>query len=158
MKKLYYGLAIAFIIILIFGGIVGAQDEDDDPSPVPVEEITLDPPPPELDVCTYRIVCVEVFPESATNKNLIWTSSNPDVATVEAVDDNCARVKANGPGTAIITVTTEDGEFSQSFTINPKYPDITPPTGGMQQYFLIAGAVLIFAAAAIHRRFKTEKL
>ncbi len=158
MKKLYFGLAIAFIIVLIFGGIVGAQDEEDDPSPVPVEGITLDPPPPELDVCTHRIVCVEVLPESATNKNVIWTSSNPDVATVEAVDDNCARVKANGPGTAIITVTTEDGEFSQSFTIDAEYPEITPPTGGMQQFFLIAGAVLILAAAAIIRRYKANLL
>lgn len=48
-----------------------------------------------------------IFPADATNKNLIWTSSDPSVA---AVTDG--KVRGLKLGTATITVTTEDGGFS----------------------------------------------
>lgn len=46
-----------------------------------------------------------ISPDNASNKKLIWTSSNPGVATV----DNNGKITAIKKGTAIITVTTEDG-------------------------------------------------
>ena len=49
---------------------------------------------------TYTVVAT-VFPVDATNKSLIWTSSNPEVATV--VD---GVITAISEGTATITVTT----------------------------------------------------
>ncbi len=156
MKKLYFGLAIAFIIVLIFGGIVGAQDEEDDPSPAPVEEIILIPPPPEVAIGDDYIICVEILPDNATNKIVIWSSSNPDIATVEAIDELCALVTPLKTGTAIITATTEDGGFTETFTINPDYPETTPPTGGMQASLLAVGALFILAVAAVVRRYKAN--
>ena len=47
-----------------------------------------------------------VTPENATNKALIWTSSNNDVATV-----NNGIVAAISTGETTITVTTEDGSY-----------------------------------------------
>ena len=44
-------------------------------------------------------------PSNTSNKNVTWTTSNPEVATV-----NIGRVKAIGEGTAIITVTTAYGK------------------------------------------------
>ena len=46
-----------------------------------------------------------VAPEDATNKNVTWSSSDGNVATV----DSTGKVTAVGKGTAKITVTTEDG-------------------------------------------------
>ena len=46
-----------------------------------------------------------VAPGNATNKAVTWTSSNPAVATV----DGSGNVTAVAPGTATISVTTEDG-------------------------------------------------
>ena len=46
-----------------------------------------------------------VAPAGATNKNVIWTSSEPTVATVDAN----GKVTAKSTGIADITVTTEDG-------------------------------------------------
>lgn len=46
-----------------------------------------------------------VLPASAVNKNVTWSSSNPNVADVDAN----GMVTAVGAGTAVITVTTEDG-------------------------------------------------
>ena len=47
-------------------------------------------------------------PADATNKNVIWATSNSSIATV----DSQGNVTAVGNGTATITVTTEDGGFT----------------------------------------------
>ena len=51
-----------------------------------------------------------VYPPEATDKSLIWTSSNPDVVEVKALNDGRADIKAIGNGTAIVTVKTVDQE------------------------------------------------
>ena len=53
-----------------------------------------------------------VAPENATNKNVTWTSDDEDVATI--ADGVVTPLAA---GTATITVTTEDGEFTVSCVI-----------------------------------------
>jgi len=62
-----------------------------------------------------------VTPSNATNQNLIWSSSNESVVTVDAN----GLITAVGEGTATITVTTEDGGFSASCTVNV-YPPAPP--------------------------------
>lgn len=49
-----------------------------------------------------------VKPSDADNQNVSWTSSNPTVATVDANGN----VSAVSPGTATITVTTKDGNYT----------------------------------------------
>ncbi len=53
-----------------------------------------------------------VSPSNATNKNVIWTSSNPSVATVSN-----GVITAVGEGTATITVTTVDGGYTARCTV-----------------------------------------
>ena len=53
-----------------------------------------------------------VTPANATNKNLIWSTSDATIATV--ADGVVTGVAA---GTATITVKSEDGNFSKSFTV-----------------------------------------
>lgn len=55
-----------------------------------------------------------VLPEEATNKNVVWTTSNPAVANVD-IDGH---VTLTGDGQATITVTTEDGGYSSSCNIS----------------------------------------
>lgn len=54
-----------------------------------------------------------VEPINATNKNVIWSSSNESVAVVSST----GKVTAKDVGTAIITVKTVDGEFTASCVI-----------------------------------------
>lgn len=56
-----------------------------------------------------------VIPANATNKNIIWTSTDPSIA---AVTDGF--VKPLGNGSAKIVVETEDGEFTDTISIQVK--------------------------------------
>jgi uncharacterized protein YjdB len=80
-----------------------------------VVRVTKDVVGVELD-CQYKRIeagkefqlTASITPADATNRNVTWTSSNSDVA---AVDAN-GKVKAVSAGTAIITVTTEQNGYT----------------------------------------------
>ena len=59
-----------------------------------------------------------VSPESASEKGVEWSSSAPDVASVDAD----GLVTAHKPGEAVITVTTGDGNFTASCTVSVRIP------------------------------------
>lgn len=61
-----------------------------------------------------------IIPDKATNKAVTWTSSDPDVATV----DQTGHVSPVGIGTTIITVTTSDGQKVASCSISIIEPPI----------------------------------
>ena len=81
---------------------------------VAVEGVDLDNTNYNLLIGEYITLSATVLPENATNKNVLWNSSNPNVASVneEGV------VTALNPGNAIITVTTEDGGYTANCEIN----------------------------------------
>ncbi len=57
-----------------------------------------------------------ITPPDATYQNVIWSSSNPSVATVS----DTGLVERIGHGTAVITASTEDGN-SDALTVNVNY-------------------------------------
>lgn len=63
-----------------------------------------------------------VGPSNTNNKAIIWTSSNPNVATV-----NDGLITAVGVGTAIITATTSDGNKSASCSVTVKNSTANSP-------------------------------
>ena len=75
----------------------------------PVTGVTLDTESKTLNVYESFELTANVQPQEAFNKNVIWESSNENVAAVEK-----GVVTAKGAGTATITVTTEDGGFTAS--------------------------------------------
>ena len=66
-----------------------------------------------------------INPSDATNKNVIWTSSNSDVATV----DDFGKVTAIKNGSATITVKTKDG--GKSMVCHVKVTDTKIPVTGV---------------------------
>jgi hypothetical protein len=60
--------------------------------------------------CPYPLI----YPGSASNRAVMWCSSDPSVASVGLYT---GEVWAVGPGTATITVTTLDGGFTSSITV-----------------------------------------
>lgn len=71
---------------------------------VPVSGVSLNKTATTLDINDTETLTATVAPANATNKNLSWSSSNTDVATVSN-----GVVTAVAAGSATITVTTEDG-------------------------------------------------
>ncbi|SDP83852.1 Ig-like domain (group 2), partial [Eubacterium maltosivorans] len=57
-----------------------------------------------------------VSPENATNKNVLWTSSDDSIVSV----DTDGKITAHKEGTATITVTTEDGNHFDTTLIEVK--------------------------------------
>ena len=83
---------------------------------VPVTEVSLNQTTMDLKVGESGELTATVEPADATNKNVAWTSSNESVATVDANGN----VTAVSEGTAIITVTTADGNKTATCTVNVK--------------------------------------
>ena len=73
---------------------------------VPLDKIVLNKTELKLYVNESEQLVATFIPENATDRNLVWTSSDEKVVTV---DENGV-VTAKGIGTAEITVTSEDGK------------------------------------------------
>lgn len=83
------------------------------PKYIPVESVEIiSDDDVTLTVGGVHTIIANVNPGDASNKNKTFNSSNTSVATV----DNEGLVKAIGAGTAVITVTTEDG--NKKATVN----------------------------------------
>ena len=87
-----------------------------------VTGITLSPSSMNVTVGYTQTFAPSISPSNATNKNLIWGSSNPLVVTV---DEN-GHITAIASGTATVTVTTEDGGKQASCTITVTAPGAIP--------------------------------
>ena len=86
---------------------------------IPVSKIILNKTKIEMTVGkTYSDLMVKVEPSDATNKNVVWSSSNPKVAVV----DNQGKVTAVGKGEAVITAKSSDnGSVFGSCTVVVSY-------------------------------------
>jgi len=88
----------------------------------PVIGVSLDRTSVELTEGDVTVLHATVNPSNASNRNVYWTSSDTSVATV----DNAGKVTAVKRGTALITVTTEDGNKTATCTIT-----VTKPSHGV---------------------------
>lgn len=81
----------------------------------PVQSVSISNcPSSPLKVNETITLTAVIAPSNATNKNLTWSSSNSSVATVTSA----GVVTAVAIGTATITVTTQDGSFTNTCSIS----------------------------------------
>ena len=93
----------------LFRAIIHCSDGDI----VPVRGVTLNTDSLELVVGESVTLTAEIDPANADNKNLIWNSSYPDIASV---DEN-GTVTALKYGYTRITVETEEGGYTAQCTV-----------------------------------------
>lgn len=84
---------------------------------IPVSSVAVSPTSASLYAGNTQQLTATISPANATNKNVIWSSSNTSVATV----NSSGFVTAVSAGTATITATTQDGNKTSSatITVNP---------------------------------------
>ena len=80
---------------------------------VAVTGVTVSPQTDTVNVGETITLTATVAPADATNKNVTWSSSADSIATVS----EAGVVTGIGAGEATITVTTEDGSFTDTATI-----------------------------------------
>ena len=94
---------------------------------VSVTSVTLDLASIELTAGETGQLTATISPSNATNQNVSWSSSNEAVATVS----NTGLISAAGEGTATITVTTEDGNFTATCDVTVIAPPSTIAVTGV---------------------------
>jgi len=112
-RKIYYLLiAIAAMCITLFATCKKDEKKNDVPDDVKVTSVSLDKDALALVVGETETLTATVLPEEAANKTVTWESSDPTVA--EVVEGLITALKQ---GTATITVTTVDGNFSATCSV-----------------------------------------
>jgi S1-C subfamily serine protease len=101
----------AFITVTTLDGLKSANSYIE--VETPVSGVTLDKKTVTLKVSQSLTLKAQVKPASATNKNLVWTSSNSKVVTV----DSNGKLKGLKSGTAKVIVTTVNGNKKASIEI-----------------------------------------
>jgi uncharacterized protein YjdB len=94
---------------------------------VPVTDVSITPSAATLRSGSQRRFTAAVYPLNASNQAVVWSSSDPFVAEV----DDTGMVYAVGAGEAVIMVTTEEGNFSESarVTVEPASEPPAEPAG-----------------------------
>lgn len=106
---------------------------DEQSGNVPVTGVTLDRNSEELEVNEMTSLYHTVSPENATNKEVTYESSNPDIVEVIGFSNERVTIKAVAVGNATITVTTVDGEYTAQCEVT-----VTEGSGGnvpVRSYF-----------------------
>lgn len=102
--------------------------------PVPIASIELSPAQAELPVGEELSLHVKVLPVNADDKTLVWSSSNPQVATVTD-----GVVKGVNVGTTTIKVATVDGEKSALCKVTVKSVTVDHIILSAHSLVLVAG-------------------
>ena len=96
------------------------------PAPVLVTSVALNKSELSLYTGQSEILTATVQPSDATIQNVTWSSSDGAVATVDANGN----VTAVAPGTAAITVTTDDGNKTATCTVTVSKRSSSGSSGG----------------------------
>jgi uncharacterized repeat protein (TIGR02543 family) len=112
MKNTFKIIGIIAIVAVIGFGSAACEQPTNEPAKVAVTGVTLNKTALSLTVGQEETLTATVTPPNATNKAVSWKSSDTGKATVAN-----GVVKAVAVGTAIITVTTTDGNKTEECTV-----------------------------------------
>ena len=110
------------------------------PNTVPVSSVSLNKGPTlDLVVGEQEYVRETVSPTNASNKNVNWTSSNPNIVNV----DGSGKLTAISKGTAVIICTTVDGGKTAMITVTVNEQDnaVSYPRVGYKNFGSPTGVI-----------------
>ena len=109
---------------------------------VPVDGVSVAPDSVTLEVGESETLTATVSPSNATNRNVSWSSDDETVATVATIGAG-ALVTAVSPGTAVITVASEeDGGYTDTCVVEVTVEEV--------------GTIVKISAGGSHTMFLTD--
>ena len=111
MKKVF--ASILFVMLMVTTCGIAEQS-------IPIKKIVLSDKSVTLAVNTTWELAAEITPDDATDKTILWTSSNDKVATV----DDHGIITGIEKGTAKITATSSDGKAKAQATVKVNEYDL----------------------------------
>jgi len=124
MRNLHILTSLAIVIAMGCTCSPKNKVEQPDGSDVPVTGISLSRTQMDLNAGDQVKLAARIEPANATNQQVSWTSSQPEVASVDAAT---GEAKALSEGETTVTATTADGGFTASCLLRVK-GSYTPPT------------------------------
>ena len=109
----------------------GGQELD-----VPVSSVTISRPSAELVIGETVQITATVIPSDATDKNILWSSANPSVATVS----NGGLVTAVAEGSTEITASAGGKKASCKVTVSKKVVEVSSVELNKTELSLVKGA------------------
>ena len=100
------------ILIILLSSLISCTDEI---IPISVKSVELDYEELTLTIGDSETLTVTINPANAENQNVVWSSSNKAVASVED-----GKITTHSVGKATITVTAEDGGVKASCVVTVK--------------------------------------
>ena len=92
---------------------------------IKVTGVTVGPSTATVAIGKTITLVASIIPYNATNQNVSWSSSDSSIASV----DKNGVVTGIKVGTAVITVTTEDGGYTATSTVTVEKSPVVPVTG-----------------------------
>ncbi|MEX1376143.1 MAG: leucine-rich repeat protein [Eubacteriales bacterium] len=130
-------VSVGYATITVTTDAGGYTDTCTVQSGYPVESVTIMPETQTVEVGDTFTLTTTISPTNATNQLVVYSSSDEDVATVDAI----GMVWAHSSGTATITATTDDGGFTDTCVITV----ITPVAGvelSYSKYSLLVNTIV----------------
>lgn len=124
-KNFLFMIALTTAVLMIGCDLGAITDIFSDDSSVSVTGISLDPDNVTLAVGDTKQLQALVEPDNASNKKVSWESSNGAVATVSAA----GLLAGIAPGSTVITVLTQDDNYSDTCTVTVTAGGNNPNTG-----------------------------
>ena len=100
------------ILIILLSSLISCTDEI---IPIAVKSVELDYEELTLTIGDSETLTVTINPANAENQNVVWSSSNKAVASVDG-----GKITTHSVGKATITVTAEDGGVKASCVVTVK--------------------------------------
>ncbi len=118
---------------------VKVKKKEEPPTVVEVTGISLSDSSVTLFLNDEKILTATVLPDNATNKKVVWSSSNDTIVSVQN-----GVIKALAEGEATITVTTEDGKHRATCTVTVKRKEEPPAIVEVTEISLSNSSVSLF--------------
>ena len=143
MKKLFNLLSVCSAVMLAAGFMVscGPQEEPPGPATIPVSSVSISQSSVSLEPGGTVSLTATVNPSDATDKTVIWSTSNQTVATV-----NNGTVTAVAEGTATITATAGGKSATCSVTVNKKVVAVTSIELDNAEVDIVSGSTITLKA------------